>query len=312
MLAMVNILIVTYHYIRNNRSSYPGIHPCSVDQFNNDIKLLKKTGFIPFNKKSLSDLNYNSSEKYFIITFDDGLKDQFDNAVNILNDHQTNGIFFINSKPYLDFKPNIVNKYHWIRSQINPKEFNEIFLKELEVILPEFIINDDFKIKAKKIHIHDDSNIAIIKYLISSVLPSDILDLISQKFLKMFAISDKELCKEIYIDEINLHSLNSTDNLLALHGHSHEMYSRLTSDEIEIDLKKNIKFLKKFTNKKKYYFAYPYGRANAIPSINDTHLRALKNLNISAIFTLNSNINNSTEQTFLYDRITNNEINKYT
>ena len=305
MLAMVNILIVTYHYIRNNRSSYPGIHPCSVDQFNNDIKLLKKTGFIPFNKKSLSDLNYNSSEKYFIITFDDGLKDQFDNAINILNDHQTNGIFFINSRPYVEKIPNIVNKFHWIRSNFSQDYFANEFTNILKSL--DISIDNNISANAQLIHKHDNKDVAIIKYLISTILPDNTLEKLSDIFLDRLNVSNHDLCEQIYIDKDMLVEMHNEGHAIELHGHSHYMYSRLNNDDMKLDLNKNIDFLKKLIGKKEFLFAYPYGRANAIPADQENLFQLFESNNIKKVFTLNSS-KNILNNNLIVDRFTNNEI----
>ena len=299
-----NLFVFTYHYVRNIIYKNPGIHPVSLDQFNKDIKQLKRSLKFYNTEYYFEDTKLNEHD-FFSITFDDGIIDQSKDVLNILNENKIKGIFFINSRPYVEKIPNIVNKFHWIRSNFSQDHFAKEFTNILKSL--DISIENNISANAQLIHKHDNKDVAIIKYLISTILPNNTLEKLSDIFLDRLNVSNHALCEQIYIDKDTLVEMHNEGHAIELHGHSHYMYSRLNNDDMKLDLNKNIDFLKKLIGKKEFLFAYPYGRANAIPDDQEDLFQLFQSNNVRKIFTLNSS-KNILNNNLIVDRFTNNEI----
>jgi len=77
-------IVVMYHYIENPSKERSGIHPCPVAEFERQVKFLSENYNIVSLKELFKAIKSGSDEKFCTLTFDDGLKDQYQNAVPIL------------------------------------------------------------------------------------------------------------------------------------------------------------------------------------------------------------------------------------
>jgi len=83
------LTISNYHYIREKYTTkYPSIFGVTPQQFHNQLQLLQSKGDFISAEDLLTngDIILKSTENYFLITFDDGLKEQFDYALPILEE----------------------------------------------------------------------------------------------------------------------------------------------------------------------------------------------------------------------------------
>ena len=94
------LTVSNYHYIRENfTTKYPSIFGLIPIEFRKQLLLLKNQGdFInPHNLIDNIKEILESKDNHFLITFDDGLKEQHDYAFPILDELDIPAIFFINS-----------------------------------------------------------------------------------------------------------------------------------------------------------------------------------------------------------------------
>ena len=135
------LTVCNFHYIRNNFDApYPSIFGVTPYEFENQLLKLSETGEFINQKMVIEDIDsILASEKNFIlITFDDGLKEQYVLAKPILDKLNIEAIYFINSINYLEKEVSQVHKIHLLRSQISSSEImksrgklsNEISLLE--------------------------------------------------------------------------------------------------------------------------------------------------------------------------------------
>lgn len=86
------LTVSNYHYIRESYTAkYPSIFGITPKQFYNQLKLLKNEGSFITPQDLVNDLDkiLSSSENFLFITFDDGLKEQYVNALPILDQLNT-------------------------------------------------------------------------------------------------------------------------------------------------------------------------------------------------------------------------------
>ena len=97
------LLAVNFHYISETCFEYPGIHPVSPESFERQLDLLGRD----FQFVGLDDLEAHLNRKRILpvrsclITFDDGLREQYEIAWSILRRKGIPAAFFVNTYPTL-------------------------------------------------------------------------------------------------------------------------------------------------------------------------------------------------------------------
>ena len=87
---MLNVPVFYYHSIGNI-----GPETLSVDVFRQHLGLLNDAGYTAITVSELTKLDNSDDGKYVALTFDDGLLDNYDNALPILQDYGCKATFFV-------------------------------------------------------------------------------------------------------------------------------------------------------------------------------------------------------------------------
>ena len=96
------LVAVNFHYIRPAFDfPYPGIHGISPEQFASQLKLCGAIGRFVSGAELRAAVEGQRAlaDPALIVTFDDGLREQFDHAWPILRELEIPAIFFINTLP---------------------------------------------------------------------------------------------------------------------------------------------------------------------------------------------------------------------
>lgn len=296
-------LIINFHYIRNKKNKYDGIHPVSINQFNKILAKLKREKYNFISPKDFMTPDINHKKKHVMLTFDDGLKDHF-RIIKILEKYKIKGLFFICSKPFKN-KALDVHLIHYIRSITSSKYLFEFLLKKFP---KQIKILEKQKKKICKFYTYDTEKNAIIKYFFNFVVKKKILEKVIAELFKTKKLSTKKFLQKTYMNEKDLKILMKNGHYLGLHGHSHNPLNKI-NQKINNDLDKNKKILTKITGIIRFkFFAYPYGRNHALPKNLKKFQEKQK---IEFCFTMNKGINKNDFDKFNIKRINPNEINQY-
>ena len=256
------LTVCNFHYVRTHfKSSFPSIFGVTPIQFQNQLEELAKMGeFI--NQKELihnAEIILNSQENFNLITFDDGLKEQFEIAKPILDKLNIPAIYYVDSINFIEKEVSQVHKIHLLRSHIKPSEllaFVNSFFDGKEITLTDEEIN-----KAVKHYNYDDYDSACLKYLMNFKLPSNkMVKVINTMFKKYF--NESEIVHNLYMNETELLAL-SNQNSLGNHTHSHLALGLLPEENIVYEIVKTKEFINKFGDKFPHTISYPYGSAEA-------------------------------------------------
>ena len=101
------LTVSNYHYIRENfATKYPSIFGVTPSMFKRQLLLLKDKADFVSGMDLITNGNeiLNSKNNYYFITFDDGLKEQFQFALPILDELQIPSVLFTNSRNHEDKK----------------------------------------------------------------------------------------------------------------------------------------------------------------------------------------------------------------
>lgn len=253
------LTVSNYHYIRNKfDSKYPSIFGVSPSKFREQLELLTNQGEIISPKDLLQNVDsvLKSKENYFLITFDDGLKEQFEMALPILDELNMKAVFFVNSINFQEKKVSTVHKIHLLRSIIPTAKF----LEEINKI-EEISFSNIEKTKAKEIYIYDDKESALLKYLLNFKLDFKKQEQLIKTLFDIY-IDENEIVESLYMSEKNIKELAKI-NCLGSHTHNHYPLGLLDSESIRFELRNSKIFLETITNSSIDLLSYPYGTQEA-------------------------------------------------
>ena len=157
------LVVSNYHYIREEFNyKYPSIFGLTPKQFENQLIELSNYGSFISQTDLLSFIDKPFDKNYILITFDDGLSEQFNLAKPILNKLGIPFVFFINTTNYQEKRVSLVHKTHIVRSEISSEEIINFIKKDFSIGLSE-----DEKKLAKVNYIYDNEISACLKYLLN-------------------------------------------------------------------------------------------------------------------------------------------------
>jgi peptidoglycan/xylan/chitin deacetylase (PgdA/CDA1 family) len=253
------LVVSNYHYIRPKfDAKYPSIFGVTPVEFKKQLLLLRDKGEIIdpqeliCNSKSILE----SKEIYHFITFDDGLKEQYDYALSILDELEIPAIFFVNSSNFSEKKVSTVHKIHLLRSVLSPEEFcKQLFTcNTVEVS----VLDSD---RAKNIYQYDDEKSAILKYVLNFKMSYKAQESVINKIFVQYFEED-EVLENIYMSKESLTAL-AQRGFLGSHSHHHYPLGLLPLETIKSEILSSKKILEEITNSKIELIAYPFGTKEA-------------------------------------------------
>jgi peptidoglycan/xylan/chitin deacetylase (PgdA/CDA1 family) len=246
------LTVSNYHYIRLDfKTKYPSIFGLTPNEFKQQLVLLKNQGHFVHPNDLVSNLNtiLQSKENNLLITFDDGLKEQFDLALPVLDELNIPAVFFVNSINREEKKVSTVHKIHLLRSIISSSEFLEKFID-----LPFSSLE---KKKAQEIYRYDDEKSAALKYILNFKLDFKQQEQIVNKLFDLH-FDQNTVLDSLYMTKQNLIELASK-GYLGSHTHSHYPLGLLDTETIKTELEKTKTYLDQLTNSAVNIISYPYG-----------------------------------------------------
>ena len=298
-----------YHYVRDLKlSKYKKLKVLKIEDFKKQIRYLKKnyTFFNPNNEIK----NY-IKKKICWLTFDDGYIDHYNFVLPILEENKIKASFFISSnienKKILE-----VNKIQFILEKKNSRNI----LNEIKILYNSILrLNSNDKIdqtikKIKFDHRYDTKETIIVKRLLQRDLNQKIRkQIINLLFKKYVENNEVKFHEELYMNVKHLKIIKKLGHEIGNHTQSHEWLSRLNKNNQNLEINKNLIFLRKHKLiNKKWTMCYPFGDYNACtlevlkklncsralttlvgPTNNKSHLLKLPRLNTNDFYPINKN-----------------------
>lgn len=253
------LTISNYHYIRPNfNAPFPSIFGVTPDAFQTQLQLLRNEGDYIHPEELIANYQtiLNSKDNYIFITFDDGLKEQYDYALPILDALNIPAIFFANSINHDEEKVSTVHKIHLLRSILSPALLLENLSKT--AIRP---LSASEKTHAQTIYRFDDAESAALKYLLNFKMSFDVQEQMMHSIFEKY-FNEKETVASLYMTKSMIKDL-AQKSYLGSHTHHHYPIGLLDAEKIRFELEHSKSFFEKFTNAPINMVTYPYGSAEA-------------------------------------------------
>jgi peptidoglycan/xylan/chitin deacetylase (PgdA/CDA1 family) len=295
------LTICNYHYIRENfNAKFPSIFGITPKDFRKQLLLLKNEGtFIQSNflVENLKEV-LESKDNHFLITFDDGLKEQFENALPVLDELNIPAIFFINSINHIEKKVSLAHQIHLVRSVISSKVLFENLQKETGKKLNQQEIQ-----QAHQFYRFDSPQSAELKYFLNVLLDFATQEkFINAIFTQYF--DEKEVLENLYMNTDEIQQLIKRE-YIGSHTHSHLPLGIYDEQTILYELETTKKYLENLGGVPIDCVAYPYGTKEAI---TEEVVNLAKQVGYKLGFTTKQGVNNSIDDLLLLNRFDCNDL----
>lgn len=251
------LVAVNFHYIKENYN-YPfkAIFGTNPVEFRKQLEALSKEGEFVSQQDLLKSIKgeYTLPDKSILITFDDGLREQYELALPILTEMGIPAIFFINPMNSYEKKISTVHQIHLLRSFISPQNL----LKRISVF--DIDLSPAERLLAFQHYNYDQEEGAILKYFLNFKLDLNLKDfVINQLFVDFFSSSEIEAFHKAYYMDLNI--LLDLDQLgyLGSHTYSHQPLGLLSPENLQQEFEKSDLFFQNEGIAPPKSVSYPYG-----------------------------------------------------
>lgn len=294
------LTVSNYHYIRPDfKTKFPSIFGITPMQFSNQLQLLKNEGsFIsPAELSNHFQDILRSKENHILITFDDGLKEQYDYALPVLESMGIPAVFFASSINSEQNRVCTVHKIHLLRSVLPPEKMLQMLSTHTNAL------QDLEKSDAVAVYRYDDPATAELKYLLNFRMRFDLQEeIIGKMFANYF--NEAEMVETFYMDKRNLIHLAQC-NYLGSHTHQHYPLGLLPSEQISVELAHSKTYFETLSKTTISVVSYPYGTNEACtPAVSEAATKAGYKLG----FTTNRGVNTSADNPLLLKRFDCNDL----
>lgn len=255
-------IIVNYHYVEDPRETLRGIHPLSVEDFNKQIDFLSNNFDIVSVPEVYRMANENSNKRVCAITFDDCLKDQWDNALPILEKNNVLATFFPITSTFEGYVPT-AHKIQVLLSSFDIKDLINKFNNFIKDNYPNFInkyyISQDKRLINRRLH--EDIPTANLKEVFS-ILPSDVRSVFLEESFRYLNVKEFNICSQIFMSRDQVLSLHKKGHTIGGHTHKHNALDSLDISNVRTDTYICRDRLVDIIGSKPNVFSYPHGRYN--------------------------------------------------
>lgn len=256
------LVSVNYHYVRESYDyPYKAIFGHTPQSFKTQLEILSKQGDFVSQGMIVDHIKANKRlpEKSIVITFDDGLKEQFDIARPILERMGIPAIYFINPANIEKEEVSTVHQIHLLRSYYSPKDLLDLLnLDEYAISLSK-----TDREAAQKHYNYDDSESAWLKYILNFKLDAKKQKKAINKLFLALVNNPKEKAKKLYMESNELKVLAS-ENALGSHTYHHYPIGQIGIKRASLEIQLAVKFFKNYLNYLPHSISYPYGSFEAV------------------------------------------------
>lgn len=297
--------VIMYHYVRDLAATpYPRIKGMELNEFRQQIAWLSKNYEFPTLSVILEFLrgNYQASRDMCVLTFDDGLKEHHSHVLPILAEHKIQGLFGVITQCVEEKIVAPVHMNHFLMAKLEFETYRAEFMKLLAdtpVGLSAAAYIDPPVAQAS--YPLDAPEVAKFKFLFNFVLDAGVRDCITRNLFETHLGDQADFAEELYMSWSEIRELQRAGMLVAGHTHQHRPLSKLSSDELSVDLHVSRALLDANLEQQDLWpFSYPYGKKN---SYSDEAVGLLKQLGFACAFNTENGFNQPRSPIFELQRI---------
>ena len=259
---------IMFHHFHDNKLHNKGQGSINKKNFLKIINFIGRKNILDADEFYQKLLDKKLKNNEVCLTFDDGIKCQYDIALPILRDLKIKCFFFVYSNLFTG-KPDYLEIFRYFRTNYftNINQFYQNFFIYVKDDLRIFFKKNSKEIKSKKIKFpHYTINDIKFRLVRDTLLTKREYKSIMFKMFKMKNFIPKKYFKNLFMSKNDLREISSQGHIVGLHSHSHPtLLENLTFKNQLNEYKNNKKILSKILKKKISYFktmSHPCGSYN--------------------------------------------------
>ncbi len=196
-----------------------------------------------------------------LITFDDGARDVFEQALPVLQRHGATATAFVCSRPYLEGRLLQIQKVEYLISELGLDGFRRAFYGELERRFPGGVEREPLAFAGGyRFYRYDEEPIRRFKLDLNYQLPYAVVEpVLDALFENVFGPgSEAEAVRETYMSVDQLKRLADAGVEIGSHAHAHRVLPRLDFALQKREMETSVGFLKEITGDCRISLAYPF------------------------------------------------------
>ena len=268
--------VLMYHFVSSSKDAplFAGVPGVAVEDFELQLSYLIKNGIALCEQdiKHASRSGHYPGDEYFYLTFDDGIKQHFNNVYPMLKDYGLQASFFIPTMALESNMVPILEKQRLLQYNLfsNYQEFLDIFCmlaikisraKDKNIFYPntENINNSQNYLIEYDFYSNKDRYFRMLR---NEYLSTEEFSNIINTMFANFYINDKEFIDEYYLSIDDIKIMNDNDMIIGGHSYSHPFLDKISVIEMQKEIDRSVDFLQNLIGKDIHSFSYPFGAFN--------------------------------------------------
>ncbi len=256
----MTLIVVNYHYVRPRfEHPFPGIHGVTPPTLEAQLQLLGGAGeFVSLSQvRAAVQGGPALPARACLVTFDDGLREQADHALPILDRLGIPAVCFVSTRPIADATVAPVHKIHLLRASTAPAQFHALLHAEARRRGIEIDVGGNGRPAA--MYPWDSPDDARLKYILNHGLAPEVRDaLIAPCFRERFGDDEGSVSRALYMGVEQLRML-AARGYLGTHGDRHLALGRLPQAAAREDVGASLDRLAEWTGVRPFALSYPFG-----------------------------------------------------
>ena len=252
------LVAVAYHYVAERAPAEPqAIFPVTTAALAEQIEELSREYELVGRDELLAAVSGGPGlpAKACVLTFDDGLRCQYELALPVLERLGAPAIFFVPGQPLGERRVLEVHKLHALRERVADDELRA----RLPHDLPEVSAAE-----AQAHYRYDSPEAATLKFLLNIRLPPDRRrELVESLFANEFP-DEGAMADVLYMDRDQVAELEREHHAVGAHSYAHQPLATLSNGQLEADLDRVTRLLAEITGSPPQAFSYPYGTPETV------------------------------------------------
>lgn len=298
------LVAVTYHYVSREHHDAPrAIFPVTPEDLDRQLELLGRA----FEFVSRDDIvaavrgERSLPAAACLVTFDDGLRCQFELALPVLERRGVPAVFFVPGAPLVERRVLHVHRVHWVRERVDDALLLEMARAESAAAGaspdPQMLATADATYR------YDSAEVAQVKFLFQHGLSREIRERVVERAFRDAGGEEDDVFSELYMEPGQVLELERR-GALGAHALTHHSLGHMSAADAEHELQRGAGILEAVTGVRPLVLSYPYGFPG---TVTGETTRAAAASGFVAAFTTERRLNRSFAEPLRLSRIDTND-----